>query len=435
MILKGSQRAGARQLALHLLNAEDNEHVEVHELRGFSGNDLASALKEAQAVAKGTQAKQFLFSLSLNPPRDEKVPIQDFEAAIEKIERKLGLEDQPRAVIFHEKDGRRHAHVVWSRIDTDEMKAINLPHFKLKLRDISRELYLEHGWELPKGLRNKEDRDPANYDHDQYQQAKRAGHDPKALKALFQKCWSASDSRDAFSNALSEQGFILAKGDRRGFVAVDHHGEVYAVAKLIGVRTAELKRKLGDAKKLPTLAEAKDLAASHFSDIAQQQENDIAARHQALIAPLLQKRQELVDRQRAERRSFEEVQSLRWQKESKERSGRLTKGIRGLWDRLTGKHTAITRRNEIEALQAFQRDRAEKDDLVFKQQEQRKLLHRQIQQTRRSLVQERTDFRRAIARGEMQLPNRPLNRSRAIDGPERKAGSSVGAARWHELER
>lgn len=435
MILKGSQRAGAGQLARHLLNGEDNEHVEVHELRGFSGTDLGSALKEAQAVAKGTQAKQYLFSLSLNPPRDEKVPLQDFEAAIEKADQKLGLEGQPRAIVFHEKDGRRHAHVVWSRIDTDEMKAINLPHFKLKLRDLSRELYLEHGWELPKGLQNKQDRDPTNYDHGQYQQAKRTGHDPKKMKALFQKCWSASDTRDSFANALSEQGYILARGDRRGYVAVDHHGEVFAVAKLIGIRAGEVKRKLGDAKTLPCLHEAKAIAAERFSDIASRQEQELAARHQALMAPLLQKRQELIERQRVERNILDEWHSLRWEKESKERSERLNKGIRGLWDRLTGKHAVTTRRNEVEVLQAFQRDRDEKDNLVFKQQEQRKLLHRQILQTRRSLVQERADLRRAIARGEMQRPNRPQDRSRAIDGLVRGNVRPTAPPPSHDLGR
>lgn len=34
MILKGSQRSGGKQLAAHLLKTEDNEHVEVQELRG-----------------------------------------------------------------------------------------------------------------------------------------------------------------------------------------------------------------------------------------------------------------------------------------------------------------------------------------------------------------------------------------------------------------
>ena len=134
MILKGSQRGGAKQLALHLFKTADNEHVEVHELRGFMADDLQSALHEVYAVSKGTRATQFLFSLSLNPPANERVSIEEFEAAIQQVETKLGLDDQPRAVVFHEKNGRRHAHVVWSRIDTEAMKAINLPHLNAVVR-------------------------------------------------------------------------------------------------------------------------------------------------------------------------------------------------------------------------------------------------------------------------------------------------------------
>jgi hypothetical protein len=35
MILKASQRGGAKQLGLHLLRTDENEHVELHEIRGF----------------------------------------------------------------------------------------------------------------------------------------------------------------------------------------------------------------------------------------------------------------------------------------------------------------------------------------------------------------------------------------------------------------
>ncbi len=35
MILKGSQRGNGGQLAKHLMNSSDNEHITVHELRGF----------------------------------------------------------------------------------------------------------------------------------------------------------------------------------------------------------------------------------------------------------------------------------------------------------------------------------------------------------------------------------------------------------------
>jgi hypothetical protein len=138
MILKGSQRGGAKQLANHLLKPKENEHVQVYEIRGFMADDLHEALKEIHAVSQGTRCKQFMFSLSLNPPQTENVLIEHFEHALADIEKKIGLEGQPRAVVFHEKEGRRHAHCVWSRINTEEMKAINLPHYKLKLKEVSK---------------------------------------------------------------------------------------------------------------------------------------------------------------------------------------------------------------------------------------------------------------------------------------------------------
>lgn len=257
MILKGSQRGGAKQLALHLLKTEENEHVEVHELRGFTGSDLQAALHEAHAVSKGTRARQFLFSLSLNPPAHERVSIDAFEAAINQVETKLGLDGQPRAVVFHEKNGRRHAHVVWSRIDTERMTAINLPHFKLKLRDVSRELYLEHGWSMPRGLASSKERDPRNFSRDEWEQAKRADQDPKHLKGLFRECWLISDSKAAFANALQARGFTLARGDRRGHVAVDFRGEVYAIAKWTGLRAKDVRDRLGDGKDLPSVEQAR----------------------------------------------------------------------------------------------------------------------------------------------------------------------------------
>ena len=119
MILYASQRANAAELARHLLNTKENDHVTVHEIRGFVSDDLAEALQEAYAISRGTRCRQFLFSVSLNPPEYADVPIEDFEAVIEDIERKLHLVGQPRIIVFHEKKGRRHGHVVWSRIDAD----------------------------------------------------------------------------------------------------------------------------------------------------------------------------------------------------------------------------------------------------------------------------------------------------------------------------
>ena len=203
---------------------------------------------------------------------------------------------------------------------------------------------------------------------------------------------------------------------------------------LVG-RAIEAKRKLGDSEELPTLEQAKGIIASRFSDIARKQEQELAARHRALFAPLLQRRQEIVEKQRTERTLLEHAQSVRWERESQARSERHAKGIRGLWDRVTGKHAEIKRKNEMETLQAFQRDRTEKDDLIFKQQEQRKLLHRQIIDTRRSQVRERTELRRSIARGELQRPQGLWERFREVNGPERTNDRSPGRGRDFDLER
>jgi len=100
VILKASQRGGAAQLAAHLMRLDDNEHVEQHEVRGFVAADLHGALREEQAVSKGTRCKQFLFSVSLNPPEHERVSSQAFENAVARIEQKNGLTDHPRIVVF-----------------------------------------------------------------------------------------------------------------------------------------------------------------------------------------------------------------------------------------------------------------------------------------------------------------------------------------------
>ena len=90
MILHSNQRGGARDLARHLLK-DENEHVEVYELRGFVSDNLMSALNETYALSKATKCKQFLYSLSVNPPAHENASIADFLEAAERVEQELGL--------------------------------------------------------------------------------------------------------------------------------------------------------------------------------------------------------------------------------------------------------------------------------------------------------------------------------------------------------
>jgi hypothetical protein len=150
VIIKGNQRGRARELAAHITNTRDNDHVELHELRGFMSLDLLGALLEIEIAATGTKCQEPFYSVSLNPPKDRAYTYtrEDFEKSADLIEDKLGLKGQPRIMIFHEKEGRLHCHVVWSRIN-QRGRAVQLSHSRLKLKDVSRAMYAAMGIEAP----------------------------------------------------------------------------------------------------------------------------------------------------------------------------------------------------------------------------------------------------------------------------------------------
>lgn len=432
MILKARERGDGPQLARYLLAMRDNDHVELHDVRGFASDDLLGAFHEADAIASGTRCRKHLFSMSLNPPAGENVSVEAFEQAISQIEEKLGLENQPRAVVFHEKGGRRHAHVVWSRIDADRMRALNMAHYKVKLRDASQQLYREHGWDMPRGLEDRSLRDPLNFTRAEWQQARRAGLDPKQLKALFQKYWKQSDSGAAFENALKERGFTLARGDRRGFVAVDYRGEIYSLTRLTGAKTKDVAVRLGDPQKLPSADEARAALAAQMTEQLQSFIKDAEREAERGLKVLAFRRSEMTGRHRHERQTLREAHEERWLAETKERAARLPRGFSGIWHRITGRYGRIRKQNEHEALQATLRDRAERESLIVRQLDERRALQQEIQGQREQQQADLLLLRQDITRyRDMAAPEREREDSK----PEREGRSRSGRRRKTRVPR
>lgn len=397
MILKASQRGGPRQLAVHLLNEKDNEHVTVAEVRGFVADDLYGAMAETVAVSRGTKCQQPVFSLSINPPKDANVTKDDLFAAADKAGEALSLGAQPRAVVIHEKAGRLHAHVVWSRIDAETMTAINLPHFKNKLRALSKELFLEHGWDLPDGHRLHDWKNPLNFTLAEFQQAERAGLDPRELKQLFRSAYERSDNLASFRHAMEEHGYYLARGDRRGVVALDVNGEVFAVARWSGVRTKEAQQKLGTGESLPGVQAVREDLEKRVSDQMRAFIRQDTANKAEQMRPLMEARQDLVERQREERKALKEFHDDRAAKEARERADRYRKGLGVVMDILTGRLFKLRRQNQQEDLAAKARDRGERDRLVQMQLRERKPLIEQIKELRKSQSQSRARLAGRIA--------------------------------------
>lgn len=417
MILKASQRSGGKQLARHLLRTDENDHVEVHSIRGFLAGNLKDALNEAYAVSRGTRCKQYLFSVSFSPPDTEKVDVATFERAIDELESRVGLEGQPRVIVFHEKSGRRHAHCVWSRIRAADMRAINLSHFKFRLRDLSRELYIENRWTMPRGLVKSEERNPLNFTREEWQQALRAERDPKAIKEAFQDCWAISDSRAAFRKALETRGFYLAQGDRRGFVAIDHRGEVYSVSRWVGVNTKLVNAKLGDPSDLPGVEEVQRSLSEQVERKLAGFAVEVRRDFETVRTGLLDQKRALVARQRQDRQALDERLAGRWMREAQVRAQRFRSGLKGLWDRLVGRHAVTLQQNCVECDAARIRDAKEREALIQQQLEERRSLQRLMNSQREELDANFARLRNS-AREQPRLAPRPRRPHRWSHSPE-----------------
>lgn len=398
MILQGNQRAGARALGLHLLK-DENDRVDVHEIKGFISDDVVSALEEVYAVSRGTKAKQYLYSLSLNPPANENVSDADFEDAINRVEDKLKLTGQPRVIVFHTKpdvsgEQRRHCHAVWSRINTNEMKAIHLPYTKYKLQEISRDLYIEYGWDMPDGFINKDKRNIQNFTLAEWQQAKRNGKDPRVIKTALQDSWAASDDQVSLREALKERGYVLVRGDRRGFVALNEKCEPFALPKWIGIKTKEVGTRIEEPEKLPSIDEARRQIAKDMQQRLQKLKDEQAKAIAARQTALKHKQDMLIKEQHEKAQKLKLEQEERQRQEEKARQERFNRGLKGLLDRVTGERKRQEKANEIEALQAFKRDQEKRDEMALQQLEQRNAVQsrsKRLEEFRQSKQQSLSD--------------------------------------------
>lgn len=398
MIIKGAQRGSGTNLASHLLKADDNEHVLVHEIRGFASDNLHDAFREAEAISLGTKCEQYLFSVSVSPPPSENVSVEVFKDTFDRIEKQLGLEGQPRAIVFHEKENRLHAHGVWSRIDANTMTAKQLSFFKMKLFELSRDLHLELGYEMPKGMANKGERDPTNFSLAEWQQAKRQGIDPRWLKKSVQDCWASSDDNRSFQNSLQERGLFLAKGDKRGHVLLDHEGEFYSLARMLGVKSKDVRARLGDLEKLQSVADTKKLIAQKMTPVIRRHIDESRERFRDRSNKLGEYKAEMTKLHRKAREKLNQKHQQEWDAETLARAKRLPKGLRGLWHRLTGKYRQVRRQNEKEASATCERHAEERLALVDKQRAQRAVLQTRFKELRGKQATQLNALRKDIGR-------------------------------------
>lgn len=164
--------------------------------------------------------------------------------------------------------------------------------------------------------------------------------------------------------------------------ALTYEGEVFALSRLIGVKTKDVTAKLGRPDNLRSVAETKAHIAESIAprlDAYLKQAKEMA---KSAMKPLHDKRLAMRDAHQAERRRMEQGQRERWRRETRERAARLRTGVRGLWDRLTGDRAKVIKQNEIEAYWGLRRDRDQRQSMFDAQHKERRELQVRIRETR-----------------------------------------------------
>lgn len=189
--------------------------------------------------------------------------------------------------------------------------------------------------------------------------------------------------------------FFLAQGDRRGFVVLDVHGEIYSLSRLSGAK--KLKAHLGNPKELPSVDERKIWLSERMTDQLKAHVRELEQRQHKKGLALEFQRKQMVDRHRHARQGLKSSQTSRWQEEERKRAARLPRGFKGLWNWITGGLKKVRLQNALEVAKADERDRAERQAIITKQLSERRALQKQIKALRASQRKELNALGRDVA--------------------------------------
>ncbi len=213
---------------------------------------------------------------------------------------------------------------------------------------------------------------------------------------LFRKSWETTDTKQTFARFLSENGFFLAQGDSRGYVAVAL-GKVYSLSRWIDIPTRDLKARLGPHEQLPTIEKARAFIAERMTASLKAHIEQVKLEAKQKRLPLVQEIRLMTAHHRKERSDLIYRQENRQHDETKVRVARFAKGVAGLWERATGEYQKKCALNTIEIKACRERDRKELHVLVRAQLQERQGLEMTVQFYRQEYVQETARIRREIA--------------------------------------
>lgn len=260
MIVKGRCRAGGRALGDYLLsegryavNRDENEQVKIWQAFGHQeGHSLQDILSDFELTAAGTRCEKPLYHVQIRTADGEALTSEQWLKTVQTLEDRLGLSGNERLIVSHVKDGHEHMHVVWNRYNYDTREISELRHDAHKRLAVAREMEREFD------LRQLGSAKTGKLSQREQQSAERLNKSAETIKAELRAAYNHAETGQEFCDNLSQLGYVLAKGDRRDFLAVAREGDFYAIPRAIGEKTASVRDKMQDVpeEQLPTLSEA-----------------------------------------------------------------------------------------------------------------------------------------------------------------------------------
>jgi hypothetical protein len=197
---------------------------------------------------------------------------------------------------------------------------------------------------------------------------------------------------------LQSRGFWLAKGDKRGFVVLDHTGEIHSLPRMLNLKTKEVRARLGDGDDLPSLDATKKTIGERMSSAIRRHVEESRAQFRERSAKLGGYKAEMTRLHREARTKLAQRQEMEWQNETRERAARLPRGLAALWQRFTGQYRETRAQLETEAELTRQRHGGERQTLIKTQLAQRAILQAEFKELRKAQAKRLSELRQDVGR-------------------------------------
>jgi Relaxase/Mobilisation nuclease domain len=246
MIINGGSRSNARFFAKHLANGEENERVTICEIRNLAALTIAEAFREMEAVAMGTQCRNYFYHANINPNPGETLLPEQWYRAVDVLEENLNLAGHARIVVEHQKKRRVHRHVIWLRIEVMRMRAVEMTddyeEHQATARQLEREFGLKRGKSVLGPQKQKSKRPARRPKSWETFRGHKSGLDPQLMTQAITSLYHGSVDGNGFASRLKEHGYGLVRGDRADFCIVDAAGHKHSLARRLHGVTANTLR-------------------------------------------------------------------------------------------------------------------------------------------------------------------------------------------------